>query len=152
MNTVLLLIIAVPVVEIFLMIKIGQNIGALGTIALIFLTAIIGMYFAKLEGINTLRSGINNLYKNKIPIYEMISGASIAFGAMLLIIPGFITDFFGFLLLIPFTRKKLINSYIEKKKEAVNERKDYIDGEVLEKDKDKDELWNSNKIYKRLKF
>ena len=82
----------------------------------------------------------NNLYKNKIPIYEMISGASIAFGAMLLIIPGFITDFFGFLLLIPFTRKKLINSYIEKKKEAVNERKDYIDGEVLEKDKDKDEL------------
>ena len=140
MNTVLLLIIAVPTVEIFLMIKIGQNIGALGTIALIFLTAIIGMYFAKLEGINTLRSGINNLYKNKIPIYEMISGASIAFGAMLLIIPGFITDFFGFLLLIPFTRKKLINSYIEKKKEAVNERKDYIDGEVLEKDKDKDEL------------
>ncbi len=140
MNTVLLLIIAVPVVEIFLMIKIGQNIGALGTIALIFLTAIIGMYFAKLEGINTLRSGINNLYKNKIPIYEMISGASIAFGAMFLIIPGFITDFFGFLLLIPFTRKKLINSYIEKKKEAVNERKDYIDGEVLEKDKDKDEL------------
>jgi len=140
MNTVLLLIIAVPVVEIFLMIKIGQNIGALGTIALIFLTAIIGMYFAKLEGINTLRSGINNLYKNKIPIYEMISGASIAFGAMLLIIPGFITDFFGFLLIIPFTRKKLINSYIEKKKEAVNERKDYIDGEVLEKDKDKDEL------------
>ena len=122
------------------MIKIGQNIGALSTIALIFLTAIIGMYFAKLEGINTLRSGINNLYKNKIPIYEMISGASIAFGAMLLIIPGFITDFFGFLLLIPFTRKKLINSYIEKKKEAVNERKDYIDGEVLEKDKDKDEL------------
>ncbi len=140
MNTVLLLIIAVPVVEIFLMIKIGQNIGALGTIALIFITAIIGMYFAKLEGINTLRSGINNLYKNKIPLYEMISGASIAFGAMLLIIPGFITDFFGFLLLIPFTRKKLINSYIEKKKEAVNERKDYIDGEVLEKDKDKDEL------------
>ena len=115
MNTVLLLIIAVPVVEIFLMIKIGQNIGALSTIALIFLTAIIGMYFAKLEGINTLRSGINNLYKNKIPIYEMISGASIAFGAMLLIIPGFITDFFGFFA-YSFHKKKLINSYIEKKK------------------------------------
>ncbi len=140
MNTVLLLIIAVPTVEIFLMIKIGQNIGALSTITLIFLTAIIGMYFAKLEGINTLRSGINNLYKNKIPIYEMISGASIAFGAVLLIIPGFMTDLFGFLLLIPFTRKKLINSYIKKKNEAVNERKDYIDGEILEKDKDKDEL------------
>tara|TARA_Y100000992_G_C20931246_1_gene334564 strand:- start:103 stop:525 length:423 start_codon:yes stop_codon:yes gene_type:complete len=140
MNTVLLLIIAVPTVEIFLMIKIGQNIGALSTITLIFLTAIIGMYFAKLEGINTLRSGINNLYKNKIPIYEIISGASIALGAMLLIIPGFMTDFFGFLLLIPFTREKLINSYIKKKKEAVDERKDYIDGEILEKDKDKDEL------------
>ena len=140
MNTVLLLIIAVPTVEIFLMIKIGQNIGALSTITLIFLTAIIGMYFAKLEGINTLRSGINNLYKNKIPIYEIISGASIALGAMLLIIPGFMTDFFGFLLLIPFTREKLINSYIKKKKEAANERKNYIEGEILEKDKDKDEL------------
>ena len=140
MNTLLLFLIAVPAVEIFLMIKIGQNIGALSTITLIFLTAIIGMYFAKLEGINTLRSGINNLYKNKIPIYEIISGASIALGAMLLIIPGFMTDFFGFLLLIPFTREKLINSYIKKKKEAVDERKDYIDGEILEKDKDKDEL------------
>ena len=106
MNTVLLLIIAIPAVEIFLMIKIGQNIGALSTISLIFLTAIIGVYFAKLEGLNTLRSGINNLYKNKIPIYEMMSGASIAFAALLLIIPGFITDFLGFLLLIPFTRKK----------------------------------------------
>ena len=140
MNTVLLLIIAVPTVEIFLMIKIGQNIGALSTITLIFLTAVIGMYFAKLEGINTLKSGINNLYKNKIPIYEMISGASIAFGAMLLIIPGFMTDFLGFLLLIPYTRKKLINSYIKKEREPVNERKDYIDGEILKKDRDKDEL------------
>ena len=140
MNTVLLLIIAVPTVEIFLMIKIGQNIGALSTITLIFLTAIIGMYFARLEGINTLKSGINNLYKNKIPIYEMISGASIAFGAMLLIIPGFMTDFLGFLLLIPYTRKKLINSYIKKEREPVNERKDYIDGEILKKDRDKDEL------------
>ena len=140
MNTVLLLIIAVPTVEIFLMIKIGQNIGALSTITLIFLTAIIGMYFARLEGINTLKSGINNLYKNKIPIYEMISGASIAFGAMLLIMPGFMTDFLGFLLLIPYTRKKLINSYIKKEREPVNERKDYIDGEILKKDRDKDEL------------
>ena len=99
MNTVLLLIITIPAVEIFLMIKIGQNIGALSTIGLILLTATIGIYFAKLEGLNTLRSGINNLYKNKIPIYEMMSGASIAFAAVLLIIPGFITDFFGFLLL-----------------------------------------------------
>ena len=138
MNTVLLLIIAIPAVEIFLMIKIGQNIGALSTIGLIFLTAIIGMYFAKLEGLNTLRSGINNLYKNKVPIYEMMSGASIAFAALLLIIPGFVTDFFGFLLLIPFTRKKIINLFL-RKKESVTDKKDYIEGEILDGDK-KDDL------------
>ena len=138
MNTVLLLIIAIPAVEIFLMIKIGQNIGALSTIGLIFLTAIIGIYFAKLEGLNTLRSGINNLYKNKIPIYEMMSGASIAFAALLLIIPGFITDFLGFLLLIPFTRKKIISLFLNKKR-PVTDKKDYIDGEILDRDK-KDDL------------
>ena len=136
MNTVLLLIIAIPAIEIFLMIKIGQNIGALSTIGLIFLTAIIGTYFARLEGLNTLRSGINNLYKNKIPMYEMISGASIAFDAMLLIIPGFLTDFFGFLLLVPYTRKKIINLFLKKKRRPINEKKDYIDGEILDKDKD----------------
>ncbi len=118
MNTVLLLIIAVPAVEIFLMIKIGQNIGALNTIVLIFLTAFIGIFFARLEGLNTLRSGINNLYKNKMPIYDMISGASIAFAALLLIIPGFMTDFFGFLLLVPFTRRQIINLFIKKKKKT----------------------------------
>ena len=138
MNTVLLLIIAIPAVEIFLMIKIGQNIGALSTIGLIFLTAVIGIYFAKLEGLNTLRSGINNLYKNKIPIYEMMSGASIAFAAVLLIIPGFITDFLGFLLLIPFTRKKIISLFL-KKKRPVADKKDYIEGEILDRDK-KDDL------------
>ena len=138
MNTVLLLIIAIPAVEIFLMIKIGQNIGALSTIGLIFLTAIIGIYFAKLEGLNTLRSGINNLYKNKMPIYEMMSGASIAFAALLLIIPGFVTDFFGFLLLIPFTRKKIVNLFL-KKKGPVADKKDYIEGEILDRDK-KDDL------------
>ena len=138
MNTVLLLIITIPAVEIFLMIKIGQNIGALSTIGLIFLTAIIGMYFAKLEGLNTLRSGINNLYKNKIPIYEMMSGASIAFAAVLLIIPGFITDFFGFLLLIPFTRKKIISLFLNKKR-PVADKKDYIEGEIIDRDK-KDDL------------
>ena len=138
MNTVLLLIIAIPALEIFLMIKIGQNIGALSTIGLIFLTAIIGIYCAKLEGLNTLRSGINNLYKNKIPIYEMMSGASIAFAALLLIIPGFITDFFGFLLLIPFTRKKIISLFL-KKKRPVADKKDYIEGEILDRDK-KDDL------------
>ena len=138
MNTVLLLIIAIPAVEIFLMIKIGQNIGALSTIGLIFLTAVIGVYFAKLEGLNTLRSGINNLYKNKIPIYEMMSGASIAFAALLLIIPGFITDFLGFLLLIPFTRRKIISLFLNKKR-PVTDKKDYIDGEILDRDK-KDDL------------
>ena len=138
MNTVLLLIIAIPAIEIFLMIKIGQNIGALSTIGLIFLTAVIGIYFAKLEGLNTLRSGINNLYKNKIPIYEMMSGASIAFAALLLIIPGFITDFLGFLLLIPFTRKKIISLFLNKKR-PVTDKKDYIDGEILDRDK-KDDL------------
>ena len=137
MNTVLLLIIAIPAVEIFLMIKIGQNIGALSTISLIFLTAVIGVYFAKLEGLNTLRSGINNLYKNKIPIYEMMSGASIAFAALLLIIPGFITDFLGFLLLIPFTRKKIISLFLNKKR-PVTDKKDYIDGEILDRDKTDD--------------
>ena len=138
MNTVLLLIIAIPAVEIFLMIKIGQNIGALSTIGLIFLTAVIGVYFAKLEGLSTLRSGINNLYKNKIPIYEMMSGASIAFAALLLIIPGFITDFFGFLLLIPFTRKKIISLFLNKKR-PVADKKDYIEGEIIDRDK-KDDL------------
>ena len=137
MNTVLLLIIAIPAVEIFLMIKIGQNIGALSTIGLIFSTAVIGIYFAKLEGLNTLRSGINNLYKNKIPIYEMMSGASIAFAALLLIIPGFITDFLGFLLLIPFTRKKIISLFLNKKR-PVTDKKDYIDGEILDRDKTDD--------------
>ncbi len=136
MNTVLLLIIAVPAIEIFLMIKIGQNIGALNTIALIFLTAFIGIFFARLEGLNTLKSGINNLYKNKIPIYEMIAGASIAFAAVLLIIPGFMTDFIGFLLLVPFTRRKIINLFIKKKRKPIDEKKDYIEGEILDKDKD----------------
>ena len=140
MNPFFLIFIGLPALELFLLIKIGGQIGALSTVALIFLTAIIGIYFAKLQGIQTLRSGMINLYQNKIPIYEMISGASIAFGAMLLIIPGFMTDFLGFLLLIPYTRKKLINSYIKKEREPVNERKDYIDGEILKKDRDKDEL------------
>ena len=136
MNTVLLLIIAVPAIEIFLMIKIGQNIGALNTIALIFLTAFTGIFFARLEGLNTLKSGINNLYKNKIPIYEMVAGASIAFAAVLLIIPGFMTDFIGFLLLVPFTRRKIINLFIKKKRKPIDEKKDYIEGEILDKDKD----------------
>ena len=139
MNTLLLILIGIPALEIFVMIKIGQNIGALTTVSLIFLTAVVGLYFAKIEGLNALKSGVFNTYKNKIPIFEMISGASIAFSAILLIIPGFITDFVGFLLLIPFTRKIIIDLFL-KKKFSQKEEKNYIDGEILDKDKDKDEL------------
>ena len=143
MNTLMLFLIGVPAIEIFVMIKIGQNIGALTTVSLIFLTAIVGIYFAKIEGINTLRSGVYNLYKNKIPLFEIFSGASIAFAALLLIIPGFITDTFGFLLLIPFTRKIIIKFFISKQNISVKSTKkdqEYIDGEIINKDKDKDEL------------
>ena len=139
MNTLFLFLITIPAIEIFVMIKIGQNIGALSTVGLIFLTAIIGLYFAKIEGLNTLRSGIYNLYKNKSPIFEIISGASIAFAALLLIIPGFITDTVGFLLLIPFTRRIIINLFFIKRNKPVGEKKNYIDGEILDKDKN-DEL------------
>ena len=133
-------LIAIPAIEIYVMIKIGQNIGAFSTVSLIFVTAIIGVYFAKLEGLNTLRSGVYNLYKNKIPLYEMISGATIALAAILLIIPGFITDFFGFILLFPPTRKIIINSFL-KRKNIKNNEGDFIEGEILNKDKkDKDEL------------
>tara|TARA_B100001741_G_C16397219_1_gene525233 strand:+ start:19 stop:441 length:423 start_codon:yes stop_codon:yes gene_type:complete len=140
MNTLLLFLIAIPAIEIFLMIKIGQNIGALSTVGLIFLTAIIGIYYAKIEGLNTLRSGVVNLYKNKIPIYEMISGASIAVAALLLIIPGFMTDTIGFLLLIPFSRKILIKIFLSKQNTDLKNNKSYIDGEIVDKKDKKDEL------------
>ena len=123
------------------MIKIGGKIGALNTISLIFLTAIIGIYFVKLEGIKTIRSGAMNLYQNKIPIYEIISGASIAFAALLLIIPGFFTDVLGFLLLIPFTRKILIWSFVKKKTTQTNQKNsNVLDGEIVEDKDKKDEL------------
>ena len=137
MNSFFLLFIGIPALEVFLMIKIGGKIGALNTVSLIFLTAIIGIYFAKLEGIKTMRSGVMNIYQNKIPIYEMISGASIAIAALLLIIPGFFTDIIGFLLLIPFTRKILI-SFLVKKQNMSNrqENKKTFDGEIIEDKKD----------------
>ena len=123
------------------MIKIGGKIGALNTVSLIFLTAIIGIYFAKLEGIRTIRSGAINLYQNKIPIYEIISGASIAFAALLLIIPGFFTDTLGFLLLIPFTRKILIRSFVKRKTTQTNqESSNTLDGEIIEDKDKKDEI------------
>ena len=141
MNSFFLLFIGVPALEVFLMIKIGGKIGALNTVSLIFLTAITGLYFAKLEGIKTMRSGILNLYQNKIPIYEIISGASIAIAALFLIIPGFFTDTIGFLLLIPFTRKILISFFIKKKKNSNNqENVNILDGEIIEDKNKKDEL------------
>ena len=119
MNAVILFIIGIPLIEIYLMIKIGGVIGAFNTIFLIFFTAITGIFFARLEGLNALRSGFNQLIKNEIPIYEIISGAALAFAALLLIIPGFLTDLIGFLLIIPITRKffiRLISSRLKTKK------------------------------------
>ena len=137
MNTFFLIFIALPALEIFFMIKIGGEIGALNTVSLILLTAIVGIYFAKLEGIKTMRSGVMNMYQNKIPIYEMISGASIAIAALLLIIPGFFTDTIGFLILIPFTRKILISFFVKKRNISSNqESSKTLDGEIVEDKKD----------------
>ena len=137
MNTFFLIFIGLPALEIFLMIKIGGEIGALSTIALIFLTAIIGVYYARIQGIKTLRSAIINCYKNKIPIYELISGASIALAAFLLIIPGFFTDVMGFILLIPITRNILFKLFFKEKINGSVEQQDKtIDGEIVKKNKD----------------
>ena len=137
MNPFFLIFIALPALEIFLFIKIGGNIGALNTVALIFLTAIIGVYFAKLQGIQTLKSGMVNLYQNKMPFYEIMTGASIAVAALLLIIPGFFTDLIGFLLLIPLTRKILFSISLKNKKNSErNNQKQVIDGEVVDNKKD----------------
>jgi|TARA_B110000914_G_scaffold220701_1_gene231238 UPF0716 protein FxsA len=137
MNPFFFIFIGLPAIEIFLMIEIGGKVGAFNTVALIFLTAIIGVYLAKLQGIQTLRSGMVNLYQNRIPIYELMSGASIAIAALLLIIPGFFTDAVGFLLLIPFTRRFLFKSILKKKTKIHNKNNDTIDGEIIKK---KDEL------------
>ena len=137
MNPLFLIFIGIPAIEIFLLIKIGGKIGALSTVALIFLTAVIGIYFAKVQGIITLKSGMLNLYQNKMPIYEIMSGASIAMAALLLIIPGFLTDFIGLLLLIPFTRKVLFTISFKNKREPVKENKNQtIDGEIIDNNKD----------------
>ena len=136
MNSFFLIFLAIPALEIFLMIKIGGKIGALSTISLVFFTAVIGVYFAKIEGIKTIRSGFLNLYQNKTPIYEIISGASIAIAALLLIIPGFFTDTVGFLLLIPITRKFLINLLVRKNIKVNNKESKTLDGEIVEDKKD----------------
>ncbi len=137
MNPFFLFFIVIPALEVFLLIKIGGQVGALNTVALIFLTAIIGVYFAKIQGIQTLKSGMVNLYQNKVPIYEMMSGASIAIAALFLIIPGFLTDTIGFLLLIPFTRK-IIFAFIFKNKsnQDIKDQNKTIEGEILDNKKD----------------
>tara|TARA_B100001063_G_scaffold130065_1_gene121567 strand:+ start:185 stop:616 length:432 start_codon:yes stop_codon:yes gene_type:complete len=131
MNSILLLIILIPAIEIFLFIKIGSQIGALITILLIFSTAVVGVYYAKYEGLNTLKSGFAQISKNKTPTYEMISGAAIAIAALLLIIPGFATDIFGFLILFPFTRNFFLERFLDKfkNKEEKVEKNKFIDGE-----------------------
>ena len=137
MNAVILFIIGIPLIEIYLMIKIGGIIGAFNTIFLILFTAITGVYFAKLEGLNAIRSGFGQLIKNEIPIYEIISGAALAFAALLLIFPGFLTDFIGFLLLIPFTRRILFGLALKNKtKDNVKSQNKTIDGEIIDNNKD----------------
>ena len=138
MNTVLLAIILIPIVEIYIFIKIGSQIGALNTIILIFLTAIVGVYYAKYEGINTLKSGITQMVKNQIPARELISGAAIAFAAVLLIIPGFATDLIGFLLIIPITRNLILGKFNKKFENKDVKKSDFIEGEFEDIEDDND--------------
>ena len=138
MNTVILTIILVPITEIYLFIKIGSQIGAFKTISLIFITAIIGVIYARYEGLNTLRSGFSQLVKNEIPAYEIISGAIIAFAALLLIIPGFATDLVGFLLIFPLTRKLILKNFANKFKKTKTNKKDFIEGVYEDIDDDND--------------
>tara|TARA_Y100000816_G_C25581067_1_gene312550 strand:- start:65 stop:490 length:426 start_codon:yes stop_codon:yes gene_type:complete len=138
MNSFFLAIILVPIIEIYLLIKIGSKIGALSTIVLIFTTAVIGVYYAKYEGLNTLKSGFSQLSKNQNPTYEVISGAAIAFAALLLIIPGFATDVLGFLLIFPLSRKFIFNKFSKKIPQKNRERNNFIDGEFEDIDDDND--------------
>ena len=143
MNAVILFIITIPLIEIYLMIKVGSVIGAFNTIFLIFFTAAAGIYFARLAGLSTLRSGFNQLIKNEIPVYEIISGAALAFAALLLIIPGFLKDIIGFLLIIPITRKIFIKSISSKfKNKKVNNNEDIIEGNFEEVQRDKNDKDN----------
>ena len=138
MNPVLLAIILIPVLEIYLFIKIGSQIGAFNTILLIFITAIIGVYYAKYEGLNTIKSGFLQIVKNQVPAYEIISGAAIAFAAILLILPGFATDLLGFLLVFPFTRKLIFGSLSSKLKKNEIKKRNFIDGEFEDIEEDDD--------------
>ena len=140
MNTELLLFILIPIVEIYLFIKIGSAIGAITTISLIFITAVLGVYYAKYEGFNTLRTGIPQLMKNEVPLYEILSGAALAFAAFLLIVPGFLTDFFGLVLIFPFTRKIIFKNLSKNYKKKTNRdpnKKNFIEGEFEDIDENK---------------
>ena len=140
MNTALLLIILIPILEIYLFIKIGSQIGAFTTISLIFFTAIVGVFYARYEGLNTLKSGVSQLYKNQMPLFELMSGAALAVAAVLLILPGFATDILGFLIIFPLTRKlvfKLVTKK-EKDKDEVFIKDDLIEGEFVDKDNEND--------------
>ena len=137
MNPFFIIFIGLPALEVFLLIKIGGHIGALSTVALIFVTAIIGIYYAKQQGIQTLKSGMLNLYQNKTPIYDIMSGATIALAALFLIIPGFFTDFCGFLLLVPLTRKIILSMTLKSQiKTDTENREEVIEGEIIDKKKD----------------
>jgi UPF0716 protein FxsA len=140
MNSLFIIILALPALEIFVMIKIGQQVGALNTIFLIILTAILGVYFAKLQGLKAIKSGFLNIYQNKTPVYEIVTGASIALAAALLIIPGFITDTFGLILLIPITRKILLKTFYKTSNVESHYKDDVLDGEVVDENDKKDEL------------
>ena len=134
MNRLIILIVGIPVIEIYLFIKIGSQIGAFNTIFLILITAFVGIIYARYEGFNTLRSGMSQLIKNEIPIYEIISGAALAFAALLLILPGFATDLMGLILIFPPTRKLILKNFSKKYTSKNQKKKDYIDGEFEDKD------------------
>ena len=138
MNTALILIIGIPIIEIYLFIKIGSQIGAFNTILLIIITAVVGVLYVRYEGLNTLKSGISQFVKNELPVYEIISGATLAFAAFLLILPGFATDILGILLVIPITRKLILNRYINKNTLKKRDNKNYIDGEYEDISDDND--------------
>ena len=138
MNTAFILVIGIPLIEIYLFIKIGSQIGAFNTVLLILTTAVVGVAYARFEGFNTLKSGIAQLVKNEMPVYEIISGATLAFAAFLLILPGFATDFIGILLVIPFSRRILLNRFIKKKKQKVKENKEFIEGDYEDISDDND--------------
>ena len=137
MNTLLLLLIGIPIIEIYLFIKIGSQIGAFNTISLIFITAFLGIVYARYEGFNTLKSGMSQILRNEMPVYEIVSGAALAFAAMLLILPGFATDLFGLLIIFPLTRKLILKKVSIKKSQADN-KQDYINGEYEDIDDEND--------------